>query len=56
MASKRGSLSHNKITGELALALEQAAKLMQRKKQRVMTAEVLLLAFATQCGGKSNVT
>lgn len=45
MASSRGTLSKNKITPELALALNQAAALMQHKKQTVLTAEMLLLAF-----------
>ncbi len=46
MASKRKVLSKKLITNELALALNQAAELMRRKRKLVMTAEVLLLAFA----------
>jgi ATP-dependent Clp protease ATP-binding subunit ClpC len=35
------------VSEELARALNQAASLMRRKKQQVMTAEMLLLAFIT---------
>ncbi len=45
MASKRGTLSSKKITAELAQALQQAATLMQRRKQPVMNPQILLLAF-----------
>jgi ATP-dependent Clp protease ATP-binding subunit ClpC len=44
LASQRGTLSRRKITPELSLALNQADAVMRRKNQRVMTAEMLLLA------------
>jgi len=46
LASQRGTLSRKKIAPELSLAINQAVALMQRKKQRILTAEMILLAFA----------
>jgi ATP-dependent Clp protease ATP-binding subunit ClpC len=47
LASKRSTLSRKIVSDELALALNQAAGLMRRKKLPVMMAEILLLAFIT---------
>ncbi len=45
MARKRGTLSTKIPARELSQALNKAALLMHAKKKRVMTAEMLLLAF-----------
>ncbi len=45
MASKRGTLSTKIPSQELSQALNQAASLMRRKNKRVLTTEMLLLAF-----------
>ena len=45
MADKRGTLSTKIPSKTLTLALNQAAGLMRSKNKRVMTAELLLLAF-----------
>jgi ATP-dependent Clp protease ATP-binding subunit ClpC len=45
LASQRGTLSTKIPSGELSQALSQAAGLMRSKNKRVMTAEILLLAF-----------
>jgi len=47
LASKRGTLSRKKITPELVEALTKAAVVMNRKRLDVLTAETLLLTFAT---------
>ena len=47
MSKRSDVLSPDKISEELALALNQAAKLMRAKRQQVMAAEVLLLAFVS---------
>ena len=50
MAPKRGTLSRRVPSKELTEALNQATALMRRKKQKVITAEMLLLAFITTPG------
>lgn len=45
MASKRGTLSTKIPAKDLSQALNQAVGLMREKRKRVMTAEILLLAF-----------
>ena len=45
MAQKRGTLSRKILSKELINALNQAASLMRVQRKKVMTAEILLLAF-----------
>ncbi len=47
MPSKQQIVSPKKISQELTAAFKQAHKLMKRNKQRIMSAEILLLAFVT---------
>lgn len=47
MPPKQEVLSPDKISQELAIAMNQASTLMRGKRQRLLTTEILLLAFIT---------
>lgn len=53
MAEKRGTLAQRIPSQQLTLALEKAATLMRPRRQQVMTAEILLLAFTQLSGSEA---